>query len=1250
MFAKSGRALPCLAAAVAVALLGAGLVVAPAGGAPAQHVDRFGRGQLRAQLRQIAAQHKVESRTTAAARAALPAGVPSTGRYAFLLQLDEHSTLQTYAGLAPRSRSAARAAATDQYARVRQAQREVIANLPADAHVLYRTHAAIAAVAVTSDVHDYATLTGLSGVKAVYPITPKTVSNSYAVPLQKAPQAWTATGDTGANSTIAIIDTGIDYTHANFGGTGTVAAYDAAKASDSQQAAPAYPSKIIGGHDFVGDSYNPDPFLDDGSLNPDYQPTAHPDADPLDCNGHGSHVAGTAAGLGVKSDGTTYTGVYDNTTDFAALRIGPGMAPGAKLYAYKVFGCQGATDFIAAAIDRAADPNNDGNPADHADVINMSIGSDFGSPQDGDSVAANLAAQHGVEVVAASGNGGDYYDVGGSPGNAQRVLAVANSVDAEDYYDALTVSAPAGIAGNYRAERSVDYDWVHDADLSGDVVQLTQTGNTDACDPVTQTVTGKVVFVEWTDNDATRRCGSAARAANLVAAGATGFIFADDENTFAADISGSATIPGVLVTKDAGDAIRTALGTGVHVTGTSVAAFKPVTTANNDKVNDSSSRGVRGNGNVKPDVSAVGTSVFSTAMGTGSQGVSFTGTSMASPMVAGLAALVRSVHQSWTPEEVKADIMNTAGQDLFAGANHAGREYAPNRVGAGRIDAQAALGNSVLAFVENNPGAVSVSFGPVAVTGPTALSKTVKVENKGTVTATYSLAYQSVTSVPGVTYQVSPGTLSIGAGASGKFTVTLKVTNPALLSKTHDATVSSTGTFPASTSPTDLPAELLADASGRVVLSPTGATAGPGLRVPVYSAPRPASRMSTSSSVALSSAAVSSATLKFTGARVNQGGGAAHVLSLAAGLELQATSGKLPNCTSRVRVGCVHFGDERAADLKYVGTTSDSPQVRSLGGIPSHVGFSYFAVAVQGAWRDPSPQTEYDVLIDSNGDNKPDAVLFDTRLDGVQNVFMSVLENIRTGAIIDAEPINDRFGDVDSALYDSNVMLLPVATGALLSLPGSSTRLHYGVISWSDEEPGVVDRIGVRLDADRLPTTLSSSRLSFDPARPGIAVYDPAFTPSNTTWNLFGFPELTVLPDHPTSAVKVRRDRAAYLADRGRGALIIHFHNAGAAKAAAVTLKTRAMVRVHLSTSTVASGAVISATITVANTIGHTPAGRVALHRSSGAVFKSGRLSHGRITFSWRPGAAGKFAVYATYSGDSTYTSGRSPNVSYRVT
>jgi len=529
-----------------------------------------------------------------------------------------------------------------------------------------------------------------------------------------APQVWATYGDLGANSTVAIIDTGIDYTHADFGGPGTTAAYQTALATDTVTPTYPDPSKILGGFDFAGDAY-------DGA-DPAHS-TPAPDPNPLDCDSHGTHVAGIIAGYGENPDGSKFTGNYatlpTSPSAYQALfRIGPGMAPEAQLYAYKVFGCQGSTNLIGAAIDRAEDPNQDNNMSDHVDVINMSLGSDFDSPQDGDSVLSNAASQLGISVVVAAGNGGDLYDVAGAPGNAQRVIGVAASVDAYSQIDTLHATVNS-VTKTYGAQRSVAYDWANKADLSGNVVKLTDANNLNGCDPISQNLTGEIVFLEWTDNDATRRCGSAARSQNAKNAGAIGAILGEDEETFAAGIAGSADIPVVQVVKSAADEIRTALNASqtVAVTGTSAGDFSQLITANDDKVASFSSRGIREAGDLKPDVSGVGASVFSAGMGTGNQGISDSGTSMATPMVAGLAALIRSQNSSWNPEEVKADIMNTA-DDLFTGDSHTGTKYAPNRVGAGLIDAKAALDNPVLAYVTDDPGAVSASFGPLGVTAP----------------------------------------------------------------------------------------------------------------------------------------------------------------------------------------------------------------------------------------------------------------------------------------------------------------------------------------------------------------------------------------------------------------------------------------------------------------------------------------------------------------------------------------------------
>ncbi len=439
---------------------------------------------------------------------ARPTGIPAKGRYGFLLELDATSTGRAFDAAEARGTTAsAKAAGRSQLSRVTAAQNSVIGRLPAKTPVLYRTHSVLAGVAVTTDVKNYDAIASIPGVAAVHPITPKSHQNSYAVPLQGAPAAWEGTGDAGQGTTIGIIDTGIDYTHANFGGQGTTAAYDAeqAHADDATLwAGSAFPTdKVIGGYDLVGDSYQADPY------SPGYQPVPHPDPNPLDCEGHGSHVAGSASGLGVKANGSTYTGDYSTATPFGDLRIGPGMAPRAKLLGFRVFGCEGSTDVVTAAIDKAADPNGDGDTSDAVDVINMSLGSDFGSPDDADAVAANAASDLGITMAISSGNSYDLYDVGGSPGSARKAITVAASLDAQSIVDGLNVTYSDGggdqfagrALGRLRLGRPSRTSAVRSSSRQPTRPAATAFTGADAA-----AINGKVALLKWTDDDL--ECGS----------------------------------------------------------------------------------------------------------------------------------------------------------------------------------------------------------------------------------------------------------------------------------------------------------------------------------------------------------------------------------------------------------------------------------------------------------------------------------------------------------------------------------------------------------------------------------------------------------------------------------------------------------------------------------------------------------------------------------------------------------------------
>lgn len=184
-----------------------------------------------------------------------------------------------------------------------------------------------------------------------------------------ANKVWDQLGTKGAGVVVAVIDTGIDYTHPALGGG----------------FGPGF--KVIGGWDFVND-----------------------DADPMDDSFHGTHVAGIIA-----ANGAGLTGV----------------APEASLLAYKVLDSsgQGKESDVLAALERIVDPNGDGDPSDHVAVANLSFGLAGASAGDPMAVAVGNAVAAGVVVCVAAGNTGQFHDIG-SPALAPAAITVgASSLD-----------------------------------------------------------------------------------------------------------------------------------------------------------------------------------------------------------------------------------------------------------------------------------------------------------------------------------------------------------------------------------------------------------------------------------------------------------------------------------------------------------------------------------------------------------------------------------------------------------------------------------------------------------------------------------------------------------------------------------------------------------------------------------------------------------------------------------------------------
>ncbi|HEY5890654.1 MAG TPA: S8 family serine peptidase [Acidimicrobiia bacterium] len=572
-------------------------------------------------------------------------------------------------------------------------------------------------------------LEALSGVKSVARVTVFSPSNETSVPWIGAPAVWDS-GYTGTGISVGIIDTGIDYYHANFGGSGDPADFAADDGLDLSDGN--FPNvKVLGGWDFVGDDYNADP------TSATYQPTPHPDPDPLDCQGHGSHVGGSAAGLGVP-------GI-----------IGPGVAPDADVYALRVFGCDGSTDVVSAALEWAMDPNGDGSMDDHLDVINMSLGSPFGSPDDPSAISTANAVAAGVVVVASAGNEGDAAYVTGSPAISPNAISVAASVDGGYAILGINYTVDGGDPVPVEAaEGGFTPPLALVGPVIGNVVTLVDgVGDTnDGCEPAANAadIAGNIALVER------GICDFVVKVANAEAAGAIATIVFNDAARGDALLnmggSGSFNAPSVFVGHTDGQAMSDAYTSGSVVEATLSADILIPKPELADTLADFTSRGPGFANTFKPDVAAPGFGINSTNVGTGTLGGLNSGTSMASPHVAGMAALLLDKDSSLSPAAVKALIQNSTTPAVG--------DYPLARQGVGvvHVDVAAELGSYAM------PG--GLSFGRVDSRTPSTVTREVEVTNMTGSAQTYTITHESLHGVAGVTVASQSNLVTVGAHSS----------------------------------------------------------------------------------------------------------------------------------------------------------------------------------------------------------------------------------------------------------------------------------------------------------------------------------------------------------------------------------------------------------------------------------------------------------------------------------------------------
>lgn len=819
-------------------------------------------------------------------------------------------------------------------------------------------------------------LAALPGIVAIHPIRIYHKTLTTAVPFTGVPAAWGDYGYTGKGVKVAIIDSGIDYTHADFGGPGTTAAFDA---NDPTIIEPGtFPTtKVAGGTDLVGDDYDPE------STDPNLF-TPHPDPDPIDCITfeHGTHVAGIAAGQGVKADGTTYTGPYNAAVDFSGFKVGPGVAPEATLYAFRVFGCDGATDVVVDAINAAV--------AADVDVINMSLGADFGEADDPDVVATNNASKAGIAVVISAGNAGPVPYIVGSPGTATRAITVS-AQDAVPTFPLALVDLPvqpdqAGINMN-AATLPVSAPLV--------VLKATPTTVRLGCDPADYggfNVTGKIVAIKR------GVCAFVDKGAVAQGQGAAGVIIINRDDVpsgelpvFLGNNPELFTIPMIGLAKDAQPALLASDGLGITLKPNGTQA-NPVYTQSADFT----SMGPRhGDSALKPDISAPGVAIVSALVGSGNGGTTFGGTSMASPYTAGVAALVLQAHPSWSPARVKAAIVNTADPDAVSG-------YDPLLAGSGTVQPRRAVDSVGLATVSG--GTSTLSFGYEPHGSSYSETKAITLTNMGGRSVTYDLSAGFIGPDQGASFSFSPRRIRVRAHSSRTVKVTISLTK-AELAALPGADEAPDGT-------------VLNSVRGAVVATPRGTATGRyALRVPFLLVPRGLSNV------------VAQKTLKYT------------------------LAGGIASASTRIKNHGNHSGfvDQYAWGEwdanEHLGITDiRATGVQSLAGIP---GLSpddrllVFAVNMYGRWSTPS-DLDVEVEIDVDGDATTDFILvgFDSGA-----LFAGAFDGAVLSFLFDAD---GNLVDLWPAVAPTNGSTYLLATAASsLGLTGGASSFDYDTFAYS---------------------------------------------------------------------------------------------------------------------------------------------------------------------------------------------------------
>ncbi len=400
---------------------------------------------------------------------------------------------------------------------------------------------------------------------------------------------------------------------------------------------------------------------------------------PRDTSGHGSHTASTAAGNEVEAE--------LGGTPLATIS---GMAPRARVSVYKVcWLAPGADNFSCFFSDSAA--ATDDAVADGVDVINFSVGTAaaFNDLQD---LAFFDATNAGVFVARSAGNDGPGFQTTNA-GEPWVTSVAASTADGTAFALAASVNSPASVAGDYTAiEGAITGPLAVLGPITEDVAAADPIL---ACDPLVNDLTGKVALISR------GACAFTTKVENAVNAGAIAILmYTDDRPKTAMGGTASPTtlsVPGVMIDREPGEALLAEIDAGETVNVTLTAGtFIPEETTGNIMAGFSS-RGpyVTVPDWITPHITAPGVRILaanSPDQADGSVGGLFgylSGTSMSSPHIAGIAALLKEAHPEWSPAAIRSAMMTTARQDVVKEDEETAAD--PFDFGAGHVDPNEAV-------------------------------------------------------------------------------------------------------------------------------------------------------------------------------------------------------------------------------------------------------------------------------------------------------------------------------------------------------------------------------------------------------------------------------------------------------------------------------------------------------------------------------------------------------------------------------